>query len=221
MKAPIPFPGAKSRTGVTAARLTLTQEVVVQIHGPVPCAGLIQRQYAGLQNRSSWFKSMGPCQRRPQRTLNKPAFRTSVYGVNTRCGHRFQAAPRTAYRAGVTAARSALTRSEEVQSLCPVPYGSIAKLVKATDCRSVTARSNRAGTSIRRCTQEAEESAPEKRQAGDCAWVQILPSAPFTPLVQLAERRTYNSEVRSSNLRGRTNRAPGPGGPCAPIWENA
>ena len=49
------------RTGVTAAHLTLTQEVVVQIHGPVPCAGLIQRQYAGLQNRSSWFKSMGPC----------------------------------------------------------------------------------------------------------------------------------------------------------------
>ena len=151
---------------------------------------------------------------------HRPAGRACP-GVKSRCGRRFSSVPRTAYRAGVTAARSALTRSEEVQSLCPVPYGSIAKLVKATDCRSVTARSNRAGTSIRRCTQAVEESAPEKRQAGDCAWVQILPSAPFTPLVQLAERRTYNSEVRSSNLRGRTNRAPDPGGPCAPIWENA
>ena len=141
---------------------------MVQIHGPVPCAGLIQRQYAGLQNRSSWFKSMGPCQRRPKRTLNKPAFRTSVYGVNTRCGHRFQAAPRTAYRAGVTAARSALTRSEEVQSLCPVPYGSIAKLVKATDCRSVTARSNRAGTSKCRVMSDGSGTSFES-----CGWHQL------------------------------------------------
>ena len=54
---------------------------------------------------------------------------------------------RTTYRAGVTAARSALTRSEEVQILCSVPHGSMAKLVKATDCKSVIARSNRAGTS--------------------------------------------------------------------------
>ena len=125
------------------------------------------------------------------------------------------------YRAGVTAAHLTLTQEVLVQTHGPVPHGSMAKMVKVADCRSVIARSNRAGTSIRRCTQEAEESAPEKRQAGDCAWVQILPSAPFTPLVQLAERRTYNSEVRSSNLRGRTNRAPDPGGPCASIWENA
>ena len=93
--------------------------------------------------------------------------------------------------------------------------------VKAPDCRSGIARSNRAGTSIRRCTQGVEESAPEKRQAGDCAQVRILPSAPYTPLVQLAERRTYNAEVRSSNLRRRTKCAPGPGKPGAPIWENA
>ena len=31
------------RIGVTAARLTLTQEVVVQIHDPEPYMGLIQR----------------------------------------------------------------------------------------------------------------------------------------------------------------------------------
>ena len=47
------------------ARLTLTQEAVVRIHDPEPYMGLIQRQYVGLQNRSLWFESTGPCQYSP------------------------------------------------------------------------------------------------------------------------------------------------------------
>ena len=54
------------RIGVMVARLTLTQEVVVQIHDPEPYMGLIQRQYAGLQNRSLWFESTGPCHIQPR-----------------------------------------------------------------------------------------------------------------------------------------------------------
>ena len=49
------------RIGVTAAHLILTQAVVVQIHDSEPYMGLIQRQYAGLQNRSLWFESTDPC----------------------------------------------------------------------------------------------------------------------------------------------------------------
>ena len=44
-----------------AAHLTLTQVDVVQIHDPEPHMGLIQWQYPGLQNRSLWFESTGPC----------------------------------------------------------------------------------------------------------------------------------------------------------------
>ena len=44
-------------------------------------------------------------------------------------------------------AHSALTREDEDRNLGAVPYGSIAKLVKAADCKSAIARSNRAGTS--------------------------------------------------------------------------
>ena len=44
-------------------------------------------------------------------------------------------------------AHSALTREDEDRNLGAVPHGSMAKLVKATDCKSVIARSNRAGTS--------------------------------------------------------------------------
>ena len=44
-----------------AAHLTLNQGAVVQIHDPEPYMGLIQRQYVGLQNRSLWFESTGPC----------------------------------------------------------------------------------------------------------------------------------------------------------------
>ena len=103
-----PFTGTTSRIGVTAARLTLTQEVVVQIHGPVPYAGLIQRQYAGLQNRSLWFESTGPCQNTPT--------------------------ARTAYRAGVTAARLTLTQAVVVQIHDPVPgYSPVVQLVNAPD----------------------------------------------------------------------------------------
>ena len=44
-------------------------------------------------------------------------------------------------------AHSALTREDEDRNLGAVPHGSMAKLVKAADCKSVIARSNRAGTS--------------------------------------------------------------------------
>lgn len=44
-------------------------------------------------------------------------------------------------------AHLALTQEDEDRNLGAVPYGSMAKLVKATDCKSVIARSNRAGTS--------------------------------------------------------------------------
>ena len=54
---------------------------------------------------------------------------------------------RTTYRTGVMGARSALTREDEDRNLGAVPYGSMAKLVKAADCKSVIARSNWAGTS--------------------------------------------------------------------------
>ncbi len=53
----------------------------------------------------------------------------------------------TIYRIGVKAARLTLTQAVVVQIHDPVPYGSMAKLVKAADCKSVIARSNRAGTS--------------------------------------------------------------------------
>ena len=54
---------------------------------------------------------------------------------------------RTTYRTGVMEARSALTWEDEDRNLGAVPHGSMAKLVKAADCKSVIARSNRAGTS--------------------------------------------------------------------------
>lgn len=54
---------------------------------------------------------------------------------------------RTKYRTGVMEAHLALTQEDEDRNLGAVPYGSMAKLVKATDCKSVIARSNRAGTS--------------------------------------------------------------------------
>ena len=44
-------------------------------------------------------------------------------------------------------AHSALTREDEDRNLGAVPHGSMAKLVKAADCKSEIARSNRAGTS--------------------------------------------------------------------------
>lgn len=54
---------------------------------------------------------------------------------------------RTRYRTGVMEAHLALTQEDEDRNLGAVPYGSMAKLVKAADCKSVIARSNRAGTS--------------------------------------------------------------------------
>lgn len=54
---------------------------------------------------------------------------------------------RTKYRTGVMEAHLALTQEDEDRNLGAVQYGSMAKLVKATDCKSVIARSNRAGTS--------------------------------------------------------------------------
>ena len=54
---------------------------------------------------------------------------------------------RTKYRTGVMEAHLALTQEDEDRNLGAVPYGSMAKLVKAADCKSVIARSNRAGTS--------------------------------------------------------------------------
>ena len=54
---------------------------------------------------------------------------------------------RTKYRTGVMGAHLALTQEDEDRNLGAVPYGSMAKLVKAADCKSVIARSNRAGTS--------------------------------------------------------------------------
>ena len=54
---------------------------------------------------------------------------------------------RTKYRTGVMGAHLALTQEDEDRNLGAVPYGSMAKLAKAADCKSVIARSNRAGTS--------------------------------------------------------------------------
>ena len=54
---------------------------------------------------------------------------------------------RTKYRTGVMGAHLALTQEDEDRNLGTVPHGSMAKLVKAADCKSVIARSNRAGTS--------------------------------------------------------------------------
>ena len=54
---------------------------------------------------------------------------------------------RTKYRTGVMEAHLALTREDEDRNLGAVPHGSMAKMVKAADCKSVIARSNRAGTS--------------------------------------------------------------------------
>ena len=51
------------------------------------------------------------------------------------------------YRTGVVGAHTALTREDEDRNLGAVPHGSMAKMVKAADCKSVIARSNRAGTS--------------------------------------------------------------------------
>ena len=70
-----------------AARLTLTQEVVVQIHDPEPHMGLIQRQYIGLQNRSLWFESTGPCQYSPVvQMANAPDCLSGDRGFESRRG---------------------------------------------------------------------------------------------------------------------------------------
>ena len=63
-------------------------------------------------------------------------------------------------------------------------------------------------TKIRRCTQEVEEIGLENREAGNCAWVQILPTPPYGTLAQLVERQTEDLRV---------------GGPIPPgptIWES-
>ena len=75
------------RIGVKAARLTLTQAVVVQIHDPEPYMGLIQRQYVGLQNRSLWFESTGPCQYSPVvQMANAPDCLSGDRGFESRRG---------------------------------------------------------------------------------------------------------------------------------------
>ena len=75
------------RIGVMAAHLTLTQGVVVQIHDPEPHMGLIQRQYVGLQNRSLWFESTGPCQYSPVvQMANTPDCLSGDRGFESRRG---------------------------------------------------------------------------------------------------------------------------------------
>ena len=56
---------------------------------------------------------------------------------------------RTKYRTGVMEAHLALTQEDEDRNLGAVPYGSMAKLVKATDCKSVM--SDGSGTSFESC----------------------------------------------------------------------
>lgn len=70
---------------------------------------------------------------------------------------------RTKYRTGVMEAHLALTQEDEDRNLGAVPYGSMAKLVKATDCKSVIARSNRAGTSICRVMSDGSDTGLESR----------------------------------------------------------
>lgn len=74
---------------------------------------------------------------------------------------------RTKYRTGVMEAHLALTQEDEDRNLGAVPYGSMAKLVKATDCKSVIARSNRAGTSICRVMSDGSGTSFES-----CGWHQ-------------------------------------------------
>ena len=74
---------------------------------------------------------------------------------------------RTIYRTGVMGAHLALTQEDEDRNLGAVPYGSIAKLVKATDCKSVIARSNRAGTSTCRVMPDGSGTSFES-----CGWLQ-------------------------------------------------
>lgn len=74
---------------------------------------------------------------------------------------------RTKYRTGVMEAHLALTQEDEDRNLGAVPYGSMAKLVKATDCKSVIARSNRAGTSICRVMSDGSDTGLES-----CGWHQ-------------------------------------------------
>ena len=54
-----PFTGTKNRIGVTAARLTLTQEVVVRIHGPVPYRAGVMAARSAL-TRSEGVQSLCP-----------------------------------------------------------------------------------------------------------------------------------------------------------------
>ena len=60
-------------------------------------------------------------------------------------------------------AHSALTREDEDRNLGTVPHGSMAKLVKAADCKSVIARSNRAGTSKCWMMSDGSDTGPENR----------------------------------------------------------
>ena len=92
----------------------------------------------------------------------------------------------------------------------PCPHRRCGGLRKCAFSSAEEYRTCNAGTGVR--TSEGAPYAPLVQRQNIAlvmrrSGVRISEGAPHTPLVQLAERRTYNSEVRSSNLRGRTIRA--------------